>query len=300
MALAGALLAATLPAIAQETASRARSGEQRREQWQKVDEIFGAMALRPGDVVADVGAGDGFFTARLSKAVGERGHVRAVDVSAEALRNLRARVANERLSNVNVIEGAADDPKLAAGTLDAALIVNAYHEMTAYKDMLAKLKAALKPDGRLVIVEPISSSRRDRTRDEQTRQHEISVDYVTQEARDAGFTRVRLVDPFTSRAEGGDEEWLLVLTPGKPRAVAERALSSQNDDWKAPALRIGVEEFKRLLASGHVLVLDVRDHQSYEKGHLPGAILMTSEELSTPEGFAKVKAETRPIVTYCS
>ena len=279
--------------------------ESRREQWQKVGEIFAAMGVKPGAVVADIGAGDGFFTTRLSKAVGGQGRVIAVDIAADALRRLRNRVADEGLSNIDVVQGSSDDPRLTAASLDAALIVNAYHEMNDHQAMLTKIRQALKPSGRLVVVEPIASSRQDARRDEQTRNHEIAVRFVLEDARAAGFTQVAVHDPFTERPNGHDAEWMLVLAPasaqsgGTPSAAAQ-VFSSKNDDWKAPALRIQVDEFKRLLSAGDVLVLDVRDAQSYRQGHLPGAVLMTPEELATPEGLAKLKGETRQIATYCS
>ena len=187
-----------------------RDGEQR-EQWQKVADIFEAMLVKPGAVVADVGAGDGFFTTRLSAAVGPQGRVLAVDIGADALRRLRGRIKDDQLTNVEVVEGTAADPKLPEGSLDAALIVNAYHEMTEHQAMLARIKAALKPGGRLVIVEPISPSRRDGTREAQARNHEIAVDFVREDARAAGFTQVALHDPFTRRPQGNDDEWMLVL-----------------------------------------------------------------------------------------
>lgn len=279
--------------------------ESRREQWQKVDEIFTAMGVRTGAAVADIGAGDGFFTSRLSRAVGGDGRVYAVDVSARALVRLRERVDRERLANVEVVEGAADDPKLPAGALDAVLIVNAYHEMDAHDAMLAKIRAALKPGGRLVIVEPIAPVRRDAPRADQTRSHEIGVEHVQQEARASGFRVVALQDPFTSRASGHDEEWLLVLTPVAPAAAASAPVPASgaadaDEEWKSPAVRIPVDEFKRLVAGGNVLVVDVRDAESYARGHLPGATLITLEEIAEGDAAVRLRNETRPIVTYCS
>ena len=87
--------------------------------------------------VADVGAGDGFFTSRLSRAVGPTGRVFAVDIDRQALGKLRKRLADERLENVTVIESAPDDPKLPERVLDAALIINAYHEMREHQAILA-------------------------------------------------------------------------------------------------------------------------------------------------------------------
>ena len=194
--------------------SRAEHGEDRREQWQKVDDVFQAMGVRPGGTVADLGAGDGFFTVRLARAVGDQGKVYAVDIGADVLRRLRTRVATEKLPQVEVIEGAVDDPRLPVGALDAVLIVNAYHEMKAFKELLPRLKASLKPDGRLVIVEPIAPARRDKSRDEQTRNHEIAIDFVKQETAAAGFVQVSMQDPFTTRSHAKDEMWMLVVRPG--------------------------------------------------------------------------------------
>lgn len=307
--VAVAAMLAIGPAGAQESRTPAHT-ETPREQWQKVDEIFAAMQVRPGAVVADIGAGDGFFTTRLASAVGAGGRVLAVDIGASALRRLRERVTSDGLTTVEVIEGAVDDPKLPAGTVDAALIVNAYHEMVEHQAMLGKIKAALKPGGRLVIVEPISPSRRNLARNEQTRNHEIAIDFVREDARIAGFTQVSMADPFTSRphARSGDDEWMLVLTPAVAAPVgsdplaqgAAAVFSSRNEAWKASGLRISIDEFKRRAVDGNVLVLDVRDAVSYRQGHLPGAVLMTPEELATPDGLAKLTGESRLIVAYCS
>ena len=145
--------------------------EKWREQWQRVPDIFHAMAVRPGARVADIGAAGGFFTTRLAKAVGAAGHVYAVDISDDMLNLLRRRIVEESLGNVTVIKGTASDPLLPAATLDAALIINAYHEMPEHRAILDAIRTALKPTGRLVIVEPITDARRAAARDEQTREH---------------------------------------------------------------------------------------------------------------------------------
>ena len=216
LALTGFIVvAAAAIAIAQDAGR-----EERRDQWQKVDEIFSAMGVKPGAVVADVGAGGGYFTTRLAKAVGEQGRVYAIDIKNDVIRRLTERLANESIKNVEVVQGEEDDPKVPAATLDAALIVNAYHEMDRHQALLAKLKLALKPSGRLVIVEPISESRRTRGRDEQTRSHEIGIDHVRKDAAEAGFTEVQAKDPFTKRQNGHGDEWILVLTPATARGGA--------------------------------------------------------------------------------
>ncbi|HSC29177.1 MAG TPA: methyltransferase domain-containing protein, partial [Vicinamibacterales bacterium] len=199
-------------AVAAATAQERSAHEARREQWQRVGDILETMGVRPGSMVADIGAGDGFFTTRLATAVGPSGRVYAVDISDQALARLRRRLADDGAENVIVIKGAPDDPRLPNGTLDAALIVNAYHEMDEHQAMLAALRRALKPDGRLVIVEPISERRRGASRAEQVRSHEIAPEHVVAEARSAGFRIVSLQDPFAER--DNDVEWLIVLQTG--------------------------------------------------------------------------------------
>lgn len=183
-----------------------------REAWQKVPEIVAALGVRGGSSVADIGAGRGFFTTRLARTVGPGGRVYAVDVADDDLRRLRERVEEQGLSQVQVVEGERDDPRLPAGSIDAALIVNAYHEMREHQAMLAGIRRALRPGGRLVIVEPIVESRRGDPRDRQASSHEIEPKYVEADLRDAGFDVLELRDPFTTRPEG-DVEWLIVATP---------------------------------------------------------------------------------------
>jgi ubiquinone/menaquinone biosynthesis C-methylase UbiE len=202
--LTGAVAAAIVVAIGAQS-----SRDQTREEWQHVAAIFQALAVRSGSSVADIGAGGGFFTTRLAREVGASGRVYAVDVAADDLRRLRERMKSEGLTQVEVIEGTREDPRLPDGSLDAALIVNAYHEMRAHQSMLAGIRRALKPTGRLVIVEPIVESRRGESREQQESSHEIEPKYVEADLRDAGFNVLERRDPFTKRP-AGDTEWLMV------------------------------------------------------------------------------------------
>ena len=112
--------------------AQSRTAEEvRREQWQRVDEIFAEMRIVPGAVVADIGAGDGFFTSRLARAVGSNGRVFAVEIDDAQIERLRKRLQNDGVENVTIVKAAADDPKLPERALDAALIVNAGHALKA-------------------------------------------------------------------------------------------------------------------------------------------------------------------------
>jgi predicted methyltransferase len=275
--------------------------EKQREQWQRVTDIFQAMGVRPGARVADVGAGDGFFTSRLAAAVEPGGQVYAVDVADTALDRLRRRLKDDALSNVSVIKGTSTDPQLPPATLDAALIINAYHEMPEHQAMLAGIRTALKPNGRLVIVEPIAEARRAANRADQTREHEIGPEFVLQDARAAGLRVIGLEDPFTTR--GRAIEWMMTLTPNAGTTTASAAPSTGRTepiepDWKSPNLRMSLEEFVKLAASGDITIIDVRDEGMFATGHIPNAILIPLESVETSTN--RLKAHKRPLVTYCS
>lgn len=185
-----------------------------REKHEKVAELLAALEVEPGKRIADVGAGDGFYSVRIARAVGPAGRVIAVDVSERALDKLRARLQAESVTNVEVTLGAVDDPRLPSDSCDAALIFNSYHEMTAYESMLRGIFAGLRSGGRLVIVEPIHDFRRRADRAAQTAKHEISDEITAKELEAAGFLIERrdpAFRPFTD-PEGTGGWWLIVAT----------------------------------------------------------------------------------------
>ncbi len=128
-------------------------GSSSRDKTQKPGEIVAALDLRPGMTVADVGTGVGYMLPFLSKAVGASGKILAEDIQTDFLEKVKARVNSEKLSNVTLILGAETDPKLPAGSVDVALVLDSYHHFDYPEKMLAALAAALKPAGRLAIVE---------------------------------------------------------------------------------------------------------------------------------------------------
>jgi ubiquinone/menaquinone biosynthesis C-methylase UbiE len=124
-----------------------------RDAWQRPEEIMDALGIAEGSVVADLGAGGGWFTIRLARRVGPNGRVYAEDVQPEMLEAIKRRVERERLSQrVEPKLGTSSDPGLPANALDAALIVDAYHEMDQPVTLLRNLARSLKPTGRIGIV----------------------------------------------------------------------------------------------------------------------------------------------------
>jgi predicted methyltransferase len=124
-----------------------------RDEEQKPDEIVRTMNLKSGDVVADLGAGTGYFTRRLAKAVAPSGKVYAVDIQPEMLSLLEDNMKKAGIRNVVPVRAETDDPKLPPGSLDWILLVDVYHELQQPKATLAKMRAALKPAGKVAVVE---------------------------------------------------------------------------------------------------------------------------------------------------
>jgi SAM-dependent methyltransferase len=115
--------------------------------------IIAALRLQPGEHVADVGAGTGGYLAALSAAVGPEGHVFAVDISPGFIMHIAQRAGREGWGNVSAVLGRGDNPTLPVGALDAIITVNTFHHFEAPETMLAHLARALKPGGRLLLVD---------------------------------------------------------------------------------------------------------------------------------------------------
>jgi ubiquinone/menaquinone biosynthesis C-methylase UbiE len=203
--------------LAQLIGAHAQQQRDSREEWFRLPDIFQALGLRDGSRVADVGAGPGFFTVQMARIVGETGRVFAVDIDESALTALRQRIREETLNNIDVIQGDPRDPKLALDSLDAALIVDAYHEMAEHGAMLTGIRRALKPQGRLVIIDRMPRITRDKPRKDQVEKHAITSDFVQAELSEAGFEIVDRRDDFISRPQNDDYFWLIIARrPGRP------------------------------------------------------------------------------------
>jgi len=179
-----------------------------RDQWQKAEELIRQLNLKPESKVADVGCHQGYMTVKLAAVAAK---VYAVDVEQPKLDKLKEILSARNLTNVELVKGDYDNPKLPINTLDAVIILDTYHEMDGHDKILQHIKSALKPGGRLVLCEAIADSRRAVTREEQERKHELSINFALADLQAAGFTIVKQQDPFVDRtAEKGDKMWLIV------------------------------------------------------------------------------------------
>ncbi|HEY6346793.1 MAG TPA: methyltransferase domain-containing protein [Bryobacteraceae bacterium] len=124
-----------------------------RVESEKPEELLDVLGIKNGDVVADIGAGPGFFSLRAAEHVGPRGKVFAVDVQQEMIDGLRRMIQKSGLENIVPILGSVEDPKLPENSVDEALIIIAYHEFSHPAEMMHHVYTAMKQDARMLIVE---------------------------------------------------------------------------------------------------------------------------------------------------
>ena len=124
-----------------------------RAQEERPDLVLAALDIKPGMVIADIGAGTGYYARRMARRAGSKGMVYAVEVQPGMMKLLEQHLARHLTTNVKAVLGTTTDPRLPAASIDLALMVDVYHELEYPHEMLAAIVRALKPDGRLVFVE---------------------------------------------------------------------------------------------------------------------------------------------------
>ena len=161
-----------------------------REEEEHPVEVISSLDLHPGEVVADLGAGSGYFTFRIAPKVGETGMVMAVEIQDAMLNALRTRAAALKASNVKVVQGTEIDPHLPAAGVDLVLVVDVYHELAYPFEVMTKVREALKPGGRVVFVE----YRKEDPSVPIKEVHKMSVGQLEKEMSAVGLVRVRTVE----------------------------------------------------------------------------------------------------------
>ena len=159
------------------------STEEARDDRNEANTVMDLAKIRPGTTVADIGAGDGYYTIRLAERVGVKGKVLAQDIDRGALERLGQRVEREKLDNVAIKPGAPDDPRLPANSFDRVFMVHMYHEVAEPYAFLWRMSAALKKGGQVIVVD----------RDRPTDQHGIPPLLLQCEFEAVGFRLVEFV-----------------------------------------------------------------------------------------------------------
>jgi precorrin-6B methylase 2 len=159
-----------------------------RDEEEAPDVALNVLKIPKGASVADIGAGSGFMTVRLAARVGPTGRVFANDVQPQMLNMLARRLSTSKITNVTLIEGTFDDPRLAPASVDVALMVDVYHELSQPQAMLGHLREALKPGGRLVLLE----YRKEDPTVPIKPEHKMSVAEAKMEVEAEGFTLAKV------------------------------------------------------------------------------------------------------------
>jgi ubiquinone/menaquinone biosynthesis C-methylase UbiE len=173
-----------------------------RDEEEAPDIALNVLKIPKGASVADIGAGSGFITERLSAKVGPTGRVFANDLQPQMLQILGRRLAQRNITNVTLVQGTIDDPKLDPASVDLEIMVDVYHELSQPQAMLRRLRAALKPGGRLVLLE----YRKEDPTIPIKFEHKMSVAEAKMELEAEGFTLAK-VDEALPR------QHILIFTP---------------------------------------------------------------------------------------
>ncbi|MCB2046346.1 MAG: methyltransferase domain-containing protein [Novosphingobium sp.] len=157
--------------------------EQARDDRREAALVMELARIRRGMTVADIGAGEGYYTVRLAERVGRRGRVLAQDIDPQAIKQLGSRVERERFDNVSIKLGAADDPRLPEDSFDRIFMVHMYHEVAEPYAFLWRLRPALREGGQVIVVDV----------DRPTDQHGIDPRLLFCEFGQVGFRLVEFV-----------------------------------------------------------------------------------------------------------
>lgn len=167
-----------------------------RAQEEKPEVVIGAMNLKDGDVVAEIGTGTGFFARRLARAVAPSGKIYANDIQPGMLDKLKELAGQEGITNIVPVLGTETDLKLPAGQMDWLLLVDVYHEFQKPEEMLAAIRRALKPNGRVALVEYRLEGD---SASHISLPHRMSVEQVLSEWEPAGFTLVETIETLPAQ-----------------------------------------------------------------------------------------------------
>jgi ubiquinone/menaquinone biosynthesis C-methylase UbiE len=175
-----------------------------RNEEENTEKAVGLLGIKPGMVIADVGAGTGYFSRRMAKKTGPAGKVYAVDIQPRMLADLKRKAEAEKITNIETVLSKEDDPMLPADSIDIILIVDVYHEFSKPQAMLRKMREALKPTGRMILFEYRKEDPNVPIRFE----HKMTIEEAKAEIEVEGF-RLEKVDPSLPR------QHILIFSPVK-------------------------------------------------------------------------------------
>jgi len=169
-----------------------------RDKRLQIDRVMDILGIGPGKAVADIGAGSGWFSVRAARKVTSTGNVFAVDINPEAIRYIKNRATQEKLTNIQTVQSEPDNPQLSPDSIDAVLMLKTYHEIAHPETLLRNLRVSLKLGALVGIID----------RNGNGENHGVARDVVIREAGDAGYSLVEKYD----FVKPDDMDYFLVFT----------------------------------------------------------------------------------------
>jgi cyclopropane fatty-acyl-phospholipid synthase-like methyltransferase len=192
-------------------------GDDRRDSWQKPEEIIKTIGLKPGQTIVDIGAGDGYFMRRFARAVSPAGKAIGLEIKADLVEKMNEDARNAGLANYEARLVATDDPKLAPGSIDVIFLCDTYHHIDSRVDYFRKVRHALKPGGRLVILDMVRSKK--------NTDHSVIREDVIEELRQAGYRLRKEYDMLMPR------QYFFEFEPVKDSKEGESAILIRDEQF---------------------------------------------------------------------
>lgn len=288
-----------------------------RHDLERPDKTLAFMGLRDGDVVADIGCGNGFYSLQVAERIGPHGVVFAVDVQQGMLDQLAARQSEAGIGNIYPILGEFEDPNLPSGKADWILLVDAYHEFSNPEAMLARMKDALAPGGRVALLEYRAEQDPATIPFPIPRDHKMTVDEVMSEWTPAGFELVELAEflpaqhLFVFKVAGDDTRRAVrPLTIGETRNVStydnQVYFAGQPDE---AALRqfadFGVKTVINIRTSGEIESLGFDEQKTVEEAGMTYVHVPMGRELPSDDALKRIldtldTAGDGPVLLHCA
>lgn len=182
-----------------------------RDQWMKTGYLLNLSGIKVGDKVADIGCHEGYLSMHLAKKVLKDGRVYAVDVRNDRLETLRSNANKRGHTSIITILGDYDDPKLPKSELDIVYIIDTYHEIEAHEKVLRLVKNSLKSNGKVMILEKLKKRVKGKSRKEQVAAHSLSIGYVKEELKQAGFKIISEIENHGKWEREEDKQMWVVI-----------------------------------------------------------------------------------------
>jgi uncharacterized protein (TIGR01244 family) len=289
-----------------------------RDKLEEPEKTMDLLGLKDGDIVADLGCGNGYYTLRLAKRVAPSGRVLAVDIQQGMLDQLQTRMTEAGVSNVELILGTPDDPKLPKAGLDWLLLVDVYHEFSDPQAMLAKIREALAPGGKVALLEYRKEQDPATIAFPIPMDHKMSVDEVLREWTPAGFQLVERVEILPA-------QHIFIFTPSEKAAVPDVAKIRVGGAPNSAVLgdnrvyfagqpgesdlktygHLGVKTIINLRAPGEMAALPFDESKTAEAAGMTYINVPMGREIPAPDQLNQIfdaldRAKDAPVLLHCA